>query len=174
MLLCGLLFESPETALEWKLADFGLLLASVWCHDFRNIWQPCLVYMFDEERMTCSTVWLYTLLCAVGLHRRSSADRRCSSPFTSTANTWSSMRCELTSDVSRYPLSINLLYASAVCNCYITYANEVTVCIGFLYQWDDRERACQFYSPGVAHTATLHRHRPPPPPLLLVLVPVPD
>jgi len=30
-----------ETALEWKLADFGLLFASVWRHDLRKIWQPC-------------------------------------------------------------------------------------------------------------------------------------
>jgi len=28
--------------LEWKLADFGLLFASIWRHDFRRIWQPCV------------------------------------------------------------------------------------------------------------------------------------
>jgi len=36
----GLPFESLETGLEWKLADFGLLFASVWHHDLRKIWQP--------------------------------------------------------------------------------------------------------------------------------------
>ena len=37
----GLLFESLETALEWKLTDFWLLFATVWRHDVRKIWQPC-------------------------------------------------------------------------------------------------------------------------------------
>jgi len=45
-LICTLL-KMPKGAnhwrplFEWKLADFGLLFASVWRHEFRTFWQLC-------------------------------------------------------------------------------------------------------------------------------------
>jgi len=87
----------------------------VW--EFYIVWRVvtlCIFCLFINIRLleVKSVTCLYIPCkhyCVVHLHRRSSNDIRCSSRCTFSANTWSSMKCELTSDASRYLLANNLL-----------------------------------------------------------------
>ena len=82
------------------------------------------------------------IVSVAGLHRELLNDTRCSSPCTFTANTWSSMKWEQTTDALRSSMCCNYSLLCHVTNCCSYLYSYVTSCLLCAYNFRQTSLQC--------------------------------